>query len=330
MWLALLLTAPTLLQGWDADAGLARNWLVSNSGALFVNADAGAAAPSGMLSVFAGSFVTAGHTNAAGASARFNAPQQITSDGTTFIYVADMNNNTMRRVAMAGAAVTDFGTAISTINGIGWSDAGGVYGSVVGGDVWESPIPNSTSINLTSGSADNPQSVGYDFHGTIWTGNGDVGGIFAPIANTYLGSDNYPIGLSFDSAGTCYEADALSCCLFSITIPGGVETNFAGNSGVCGAVDGTGTFANFNGPQGIVYDGHGVLYVADTNNSAIRRVVISTGVVTTVVGVLGHSGLVTGPLPGGLVAPIGVTYNYTTSSLYISDGNAILVATPVH
>ncbi len=65
-------------------------------------------------------------------------------------------------------------------------------------------------------------------------------------------------------------------------------TTLAG-SGLPGSVNGTGLAAQFNNPSSIAMDGLGNIYVADTNNHAIRKVT-QTGVVTTVAGSLGAQG----------------------------------------
>ena len=61
-----------------------------------------------------------------------------------------------------------------------------------------------------------------------------------------------------------------------------VVTTIAG-SGSPGATDGTGTSAGFRQPYGITTDGTN-LYIADSDNHRIRKIVISTGVVTTLAG----------------------------------------------
>ena len=57
-----------------------------------------------------------------------------------------------------------------------------------------------------------------------------------------------------------------------------------GRAGQRGTTDGTGAAARFDGPSGIASDGAGNLYVADSDNDTIRKVVIATGAVTTLRG----------------------------------------------
>ena len=64
----------------------------------------------------------------------------------------------------------------------------------------------------------------------------------------------------------------------------------AGNLGVSGYGYSTGYSASFYNPVGITADGMGNLYVADTGNHTIRKVVIATGVVTTVAGIPARPG----------------------------------------
>lgn len=75
--------------------------------------------------------------------------------------------------------------------------------------------------------------------------------------------------------------------------PSGIRTIITGNGGTTGSIDGFGTGVQFNNPYGIVLTG-GNAYVADTYNFAIRRVVISTGQSSTLIGKAGQSGTADG------------------------------------
>ena len=100
-------------------------------------------------------------------------------------------------------------------------------------------------------------------------------------------------------------------------------TTLAGQAGVApGFVDGTGSAARFNNPQGIAVDSAGVLFVADSNNQSIRQVT-AAGVVTTLAG--------GGPASGGWLDATGTAARFSgprgiavdsTGTLYVSDSGS--------
>ena len=67
----------------------------------------------------------------------------------------------------------------------------------------------------------------------------------------------------------------------ALTLSGAVSTLAGAGPSKSGAINGTGTAAQFNSPAGVTTDGTN-LYVADTLNNSIRQIVISTGAVTTI------------------------------------------------
>ena len=90
-------------------------------------------------------------------------------------------------------------------------------------------------------------------------------------------------------------------------------TTLAGSSE--GSTDATGTSARFYRPSGITTDGTN-LYVADYSNHRIRKIVISTGVVTTLAGSSSGNTDATGT-SATFNYPIGITTDGT--NLYVSD-----------
>jgi streptogramin lyase len=139
-----------------------------------------------------------------------------------------------------------------------------------------------------------------------------------------IGADarfNGPTGITIDGAGNLFVADGST--FRKVVMATGEVTTFAGEE--WGSNDGTGTAARFDYLQGIVSDGAGNLFVADNYNHAIRKIVVRTQTVTTVVGSPDRMGVVLGPLPAGLSEPWGLALG-PAGELLISDSaeNAIL------
>jgi DNA-binding beta-propeller fold protein YncE len=142
---------------------------------------------------------------------------------------------------------------------------------------------------------------------------------------------NYPEAITVNSSGT-YVADNLNNTIRKITsrtriIPPGnfvttwTATTIAGQAGVSGNADGTGINAQFNSPAGIAVDNSGNLYVADEDNSTIRKItpVGTNWVVTTIVGSNAQ-----------FQSPVGIAVD-GAGTLYVADeGNStISKITPV-
>ncbi len=116
---------------------------------------------------------------------------------------------------------------------------------------------------------------------TTLAGSGTAGGLDGTGTAAQF---NLPYGIAINAAGTIlYVAESVGHRIRQIVIATGVVTTIAG-SGTAGYADGTGVAAQFNAPIGLCTEGAGNLIVADVLNNRIRRVVIATGVVTTVAG----------------------------------------------
>jgi len=127
----------------------------------------------------------------------------------------------------------------------------------------------------------------------------------------------YPFGIAVTTAGNVFVADTYNHTIRKITSTG-IVTTFAGSAGNIGSADGTGSAARFNFPFGIAIDKAGNLFVADSENSTIRKVT-SVGVVTTLAGSAGAPGSADGT---GSAArfddPYGV-YADTAGNVFVAD-----------
>ena len=108
----------------------------------------------------------------------------------------------------------------------------------------------------------------------------------------------------------------------ALTLSAAVSTLAGAGPIYYGLINGTGAAAQFSSPAGATTDGT-YLYVADTNNNAIRKIVISTGVVSTLAGtgVAGYVNSATGPAQFN--HPQGITTDGI--NLYVADtGNNVI------
>ena len=126
-----------------------------------------------------------------------------------------------------------------------------------------------------------------------------------------------PTGVAADSAGNLYVADARLGVIYKVT-PTGVVRVFAGQSGIPGSADGTGSDARFNAPFGLAVDTGNNVYVADRMNDTIRKIT-QAGVVTTIAGIVGVGGSQDGPVSSAtLWEPMGLTID-SQGNLYVAD-----------
>ncbi len=276
--------------------------------------------PAGVVTTFAGTAGSAGSVDGTGAAARFSQPTDVATDAANNIYVADYGNSTIRMITPAGVVTTLAGTAGARgfINGTGSAAS---FNFPIGvatdgaGNVYVADKDNSAIREIT------PAGVVSTLAGGVY-GYADGTGATAKFT--------FPTGVATDSAGNVYVADLNGDTIRKIT-PAGVVTTFAGTVGVYGSADGMGAAASFNISSnniavGIATDSADNLYVADTNNSTIRKIT-PAGAVSTVVGVAEQAGFIPGSLPSGLAFPVGVSVS--GRSLYITTANGVAVVTNV-
>jgi len=120
------------------------------------------------------------------------------------------------------------------------------------------------------------------------------------------------VGITTDGTNL-YVADTSNHRIRKIVIDNGTVTTLAGSSS--GNIDATGTSASFSYPTGITTDGTN-LYVSDQSNQWIRKIVISTGVVTTLAGSSWGFKDSTGT-SASFISPWGITTDGT--NLYVAD-----------
>ena len=260
---------------------------------------------------FAGTAGTSGSSNGTGTAASLNMPVGITTDGTN-LYVADRANHLIRKIVISTGVVT-------TVAGTGSS--GSVDGTGTGASLNE-PIgitTDGTNLYVVDGANHLIRKIVIStgvvtkVAGTGSSGSADGTGTAA--------SFNSPVGITTDGTNL-YVADYANEIIRKIVIATGVVTTVAGTALNQGNKNDTGADAEFNGPRGITTDGTN-LYVADAVNHLIRKIVISTGVVSTVAGT-GSSGSSNGTgTSASFNEPSGITTDGT--NLYVGDGENHLI-----
>lgn len=245
-------------------------------------------APDGEVSVFAGMVGISGSANgSATTTARFAAPYgvAVTRDGST-VYVADADNHTIRRIRsgvvdiVAGAA----GTAGAT-NGDG-SGASARFVLPAGLALHDDAA--SDVLYVTDASNAVRKVVITDTAVTVSTLAGTFG--VAGAANGMGAAASFKgtagLGLSSDGA-LLYVADSGNHLVRVIETANGMVDTLAGQVGVSGDDDGTGTAASFDSPLGVAVAADAV-YVTDMGNT-VRKITLAREV-STFAGTAGEEG----------------------------------------
>ena len=193
------------------------------------------------------------------------------------LFIADQNNQRIRKVTPDGVITTVAGNGLS-----GYSGDGGL---------------------ATNASLNYPTGVAVDGKGNLFIADQDNGrirkvspdGVITTVAGNgfsdYSGdggaatdaSLNYPTGVAVDGKGNLFIADQDNMCIRQVST-NGIITTVAGNGDPSYSGDsGLATNASLDFPTGVAVDGKGNLFIADQGNDCIRQVTTS-GYIATVAG----------------------------------------------
>jgi hypothetical protein len=156
---------------------------------------------------------------------------------------------------------------------------------------------------------------------TTVAGNGiaGFGGDGGPATAAQL---NTPTDVKLDGAGNFYIVDSGNHVVRVVNPSTGLIWTLAGIGGKSGysGDNGPATQAHLAYPSAVAFDGDHALYISDTGNNVIRKVDLSTGIITTVAGtgVAGFSGDGGPAMSAQLNYPWGVTLG-NDGSLYVAD-----------
>jgi hypothetical protein len=210
----------------------------------------------------------------------------------------------------------DGGPAISAKLGITFGIVIDAAGNIIFADNGNNAI---RKVTASTGIITKVAGTYYTYNGTSWYYGGD-GGL---ATSAYLA---YPFGVALDTAGNIYIADNLNNVIRKITVSTGIITTVAGDGSFfpgywpfCGD-GGPATDAQLNDPWDVATDRAGNIYIADRGNNVIRKVTVSTGIISTVAGngTAGYSGDGGQATSAKLNGPDGIILD-SLGNMYISD-----------
>lgn len=265
----------------------------------------------------AGTAGAAGAGDGTGSGARFNEPMGIARDQSGNLYIADFNNSTIRKLALAGGSWVS-STLAGTAGNYGSSD--GTNGAAA----FEYPggVAVDTSSNLYVADTVNNAIRKISPSGTNWVVTTIAGtpGIFNMGSSDGTNGDAgffEPNSVAVDAATNIFVADGGNFTVREISPVGTnwVTTTIAGQAGQSGNADGTNGAALFSDIYGLTLDAQDNIYVVDTYNNLVRKLSpVGTNWVTTTLG-----GLVT-LASGGSSDGTGTNATFYQPSGIVVDG----------
>ena len=232
-------------------------------------------------------------------------------------YISNTAGQNIRKVtASTGIISTICGTNVGGYSG----DGGPASAAKVQGPLG---ICEDTSGNIYFADASNERIRRIDaitgiITTVIGTGSNAYSGDGGPGTSARV---SVPRDVVADVYGNLYIADFGNDVIRKYVIATGIITTIAGNGTAgSGGDGGPATAAQFNSPARLAFDGSNNLYIADQANFKVRKVNLSTGIISTVIatGTAGYSGD-GGPSTLGKItqaAGIAITKN---GNIYVSD-----------
>lgn len=226
----------------------------------------------------------------------------IAVDSLKNVYVFENSSYKIRKIATNEIVTTLAGTGIS-----------GSIVDGVGSNAQFSSLPGRVDMDTTgsmyfydSGHC-RIRKVKLDGTVTTFAGTTDYGDVLGDALTTAKFGSSVSIGID-QKRNVIYLADTFNNKIKAIVFESGAWTvKLVAGSSTDGWVDGIGSAARFYRPAGIIVDSSGSIFVADTNNYCVRKIVVSdlksmSGTVTTVAG--NPTGIIAGE-PGGFIDGLG-------------------------
>jgi uncharacterized protein (TIGR03437 family) len=218
-------------------------------------------------------------------AASFSQTEGIAVDSAGAIYVADADDNRVRKIGLDGTIRTIAGTGIAGFQGDGGPATAALLSHPYGlamdaiGNLYIADLGNARIRKVSiDGNIQTIAGGGFVVPG----GNGDGG----PAIKSQL---LQPRNVAVESDGMLYISDFGAHRVYQVT-PYGILTTLAGTGNAGFGGDGNlAQFAQLKSPAGLACDSNGTLYIADSGNNRIRKVF--RGIISTVYSTTGPTGL---------------------------------------
>ncbi|HTW66847.1 MAG TPA: IPT/TIG domain-containing protein [Bryobacteraceae bacterium] len=289
----------------------------------------------------------------AATSAELSGPSGVALDSSGNLYIADTGNHVIRMVSTSGTITTIAGTNTGGYAGDGGAatsaeldlpasvavdSSGNIYiadsGNNVIREISGGNINTILGAGVGSATLDDPESIALDGKGNLYVcdsnglrvlkfalttntvtpvaGNGNIGfsGDFGPAVDAALDD---PSAIALDASGNLYIVDTNNNRIRKVYSDGTIVTiagyglpGYSGNGGPA-------THALLSAPHGVVVDGSGNVYVADTENDVIRLLTPVKPSITTG-GIVNAASYAAPVSPGSLATIFGTNFAGTSVS----------------
>ncbi len=203
-----------------------------------------------------------GFANGDAGTAEFYKPAGLAFDSAGNLYVADEDNNAIRKIDPSGN--------VSTVAGLGYGQHSLLNGGPKTAEFY-SPLAVAvdSSGNIYVADSMNSAVRKIDSHGTVST-------FVGPQLDSFVSSGpdalvRYPSGVAVDAAGNVYVSDSGNNAIRKVDSKGNVTTVIGGPTNL-GFADGDAGTGKLQPPYGIAVDATGNIYFVDQDNNAIRKI----------------------------------------------------------
>jgi trimeric autotransporter adhesin len=237
---------------------------------------------SGIITTFAGSsscgFLGDGFP---ATTAKLNHPTGVCVDNSGNVFIADNNNNRVRKVDPSGIITTIAGNGIVGYAGDGFPATDANFNKI-----FSVSVDNAGNVYISDDTNNEIRKVSTSGIVTRVAGAFISGGFSGDGGPATIAQLNNPVGVAFDKSGNFYIADKNNNRIRKVNTSGNISTVVGCNfSAACGFYGDGGPVVSalLNFPTGLAFDTSFNLYIADFQNYVVRKV-SNAGIISTVAG----------------------------------------------